>query len=70
LLPCLPTIFQTGSIRGLRAKGAVTLDLTWENGKLKSAAATPDFDGTYCFVYNGEKKNVTMKAGERVSLEF
>ena len=70
LFPCLPTFFQTGSIRGLRAKGAITLDLSWQNGKLTKAVATPDLDGTYCFVYNGEKKNVTLKAGERTPLVF
>ncbi len=37
LLPALPTKWANGSITGLRAKGNVTVDLTWENGALVKA---------------------------------
>lgn len=37
LLPALPAAWATGSITGLRARGGITLDMSWENGQLTNA---------------------------------
>jgi alpha-L-fucosidase 2 len=68
ILPCVPVEMEQGAVRGLRARGAVSVDVEWCDGKLSYVQITPDFDGEYTVRYNGMKKTTYAYAGESVKL--
>lgn len=43
-LPALPPAWPDGSITGLRARGAITVDIAWAAGKAVKAVLRPDVD--------------------------
>jgi alpha-L-fucosidase 2 len=47
LLPALPKAWAGGSVKGLRARGAVELDLTWADGKATAAVLRPKAGGEF-----------------------
>ena len=69
LLPAVPASWPEGSVSGLRARGACTIDLKWHNGILNNAKITSDKGGTYLVRYKENSKKISLKAGESVSID-
>ncbi len=68
LLPALPTAWPNGSVTGLRARGGLTLDITWRNGKLASARILPKTSGTCSVRYGDKNIQAELSAGEAKEL--
>jgi alpha-L-fucosidase 2 len=45
ILPALPSAWRGGSIKGLRARGAVGVDVRWEGGRAVDVRLRPEADG-------------------------
>jgi alpha-L-fucosidase 2 len=46
-LPALPAAWSAGSIRGMRARGALEVDLKWRDGRATEAVLKAEVGGTY-----------------------
>ena len=69
LLTALPSSWTTGNIRGIRARGACTLDIDWKDCKLTKASIKSDKGGTFVVRYKQKTTEVNLKAGETVFVD-
>lgn len=68
LLPALPAQWADGSVTGLKARGGITVDMTWAGGKITSATLSSDKGASTTVNYNGRSRKVKIPAGGSVSL--
>jgi alpha-L-fucosidase 2 len=70
LLPALPAEWATGEVKGLKARGGFTVDMTWENGSLKEARVQSLYGNPCNVVYNGISKSLSLSKGESMRLSW
>ncbi len=58
LLPALPKAWSTGSVKGLRARGGLTVDLAWKDGKVAAYRISAAEPREVQLLVNGEPKTV------------
>ena len=70
LLPALPKAFGTGMVSGLRARGGVTVDISFRDGKLEKAVLTGTMprEREFTVCYGGSRKQVRLAGEERIVL--
>jgi alpha-L-fucosidase 2 len=67
LLPALPSAWPASEVKGLRARGAVQVDIRGEQGNAIAATIRPDFSGDYGLrALRGQK--IRSVSSERESL--
>ena len=70
ILPALPETWSRGSIRGLKARGNVEVDLQWDKGKLERVVLRSKEDKVQKLRYEGKEMEVKLRKGEDVEVEF
>lgn len=69
-LPALPSAWPAGKVAGLRARGGVTVGITWNAGRATEATLTADHDGTYFVRTPSGTTPVSLSAGKTKRLTF
>ncbi len=70
LLPALPSAWPAGAATGLHARGAITVDLHWKEGKLSTARITARQPGKYTIRYGDKTATRNFKSGEALILDI
>ena len=69
LLPALPGAWPEGSVRGIKARGNVGIDLDWEEGKLVSARLYSPIDQKISLGIDGEITEIDLFSGKEYQIK-
>lgn len=63
LLPAVPSAWPDGVVKGIRARGGLTLNIEWSKGRLLLASLVSDRDLTVRVVHGGQTTEVALSKG-------
>ena len=66
LLPALPEQWKDGSVSGIRARGGISVEMTWRDSKVTSLILTAQKKQKIQLTVNGELKQLRLKKGRNV----
>ncbi|MEU8301278.1 glycoside hydrolase family 95 protein [Micromonospora sp. NPDC048909] len=70
ILPALPATWHNGSVRGLRARGGFTVDITWRDGRLHHARIRSARTAASRVRYGDETIEVAFTPGDEVAVRL
>lgn len=70
LLPALPDTWESGSVKGLCARGGFEVSMEWNNNILKKLSIMAKVSGKTTLYFGSEKKQIDLKKGEVFNLNL
>ena len=70
LLPALADAWETGSVKGICARGGFEIEMNWENKVLKKVTVFSKTGGKTVLRSGDKKQNITLKKGEKLEINW
>lgn len=64
LLPALPDAWETGTIKGICARGGFELEMHWDKKRLSKLIISSKLGGKTTLIYGNQTKSILLKKGE------
>ena len=61
---------EQGRGKGLCARGGFVIDMKWDQNKLLEAKISSEKGGKCSLLYNGNYQEISLKAEEKISVNF
>jgi alpha-L-fucosidase 2 len=70
LLPALPDAWQQGKVNGICARGGFEISMEWEHHRLKGVSVYSKLGGTTTLLSGDQKKEISLKAGQKLEMNW
>ena len=70
LLPALPDAWESGSVKGICARGGFEIEMNWNNKKLEKVTVFSKIGGKTTLINGDKKQNITLKKGETLEVKW
>lgn len=68
LLPALPDAWETGSVKGICARGGFEIAMEWDAKKLKTVSVFSKNAGKTTLINGKKKQDITLKKGQKLEI--
>lgn len=68
LLPALPDAWESGSVKGICARGGFEIAMEWGTKKLKTVSVFSKNGGKTTLISGDKKQEITMKKGQKIEI--
>ncbi len=70
ILPALPSNWEEGSIKGLKARGNILVDISWNESKLEALTLQSSINKTVKVVYGNIEREIELTKDESIVLDI
>ncbi|HKO76503.1 MAG TPA: glycoside hydrolase family 95 protein [Flavobacterium sp.] len=70
LLPALPDAWESGTVKGICARGGFEISMEWNNKTLQKVTVLSKTGGKTTLISGDKKKNIALKKGQKIDLTW